>query len=1355
MRRTSAFYLMTKKAAKKRGKKTLKPARQHESKKKTAGQPSLSTRQPFPVVGIGASAGGVEASSELLKFLPADLHMAYVFVHHLSPTYDSKLAQILQRKTSMRVHSVTNKMKIEPDHVYVIPPDKYLTIEDGHLTLRNRMKKDVHAIDYFMNSLASVYQHNAIGILLSGTASDGTIGLKSIKLEGGITFVQDETAKHQQMPTHAMDSGYVDYVLPPQRIAEELSALIRHRYAVSSPNDELARNEKEIKKILSIVLDKYDIDFFSHYKRTTVNRRILRRMALNNIESFELYSRKLRKDNKELDTLYNDFLINVTSFFREPTFYSSLKKNVFPQLIKARKTSDPIRIWIPGCASGEEAYSTAIVISEFLESKKITAPVQIFSTDLDEKAITKARLGLYATTSVAGISSSRLEKYFTKIDGHYQVAKSIRDMCVFSVHNLMKDPPFSRIDLVSCQNVLIYIEAAPQRRILQSFHYALKPTGFLLLGKSETIGSATDLFEATEKDARLYRKKHLSKLSLLDFSSRPQGAAGGLHKLIPEQRTVTDVENEFDKILLTRYVPASVLVNKDMEILRFRGSTAPFFQPASGKASLNLLKMLKEELIFEVRGLFQQAKKTNDIIFKDGITVDSMHQFASIEIIPLKTGKEFYYLIIFKAHAASAQEIKIPKIKKGDQRARIMKLEQALKDARSQLRTTTEDFDVAREELQSANEEIQSSNEELQSINEELETSKEELQSANEELTTINEELQNRLEELKQSHDYVRAIVETMHGPLVVVSGQMRVRTANKAFYEFFKLKAEQTDGRYIYELANGEWDIPALSIHLRDMSPKKISFKNFEITHDFPSVGNRTMLINANLLTNVDKETQILLAFQDITEFRGNEKKLHEAQQQLKLALEGGSVGTWAWDLRTNEIKGSREQAMLFGLDGHFFKTYDEWEKALYPEDVAHIRESVRQSISNRHPLDAEFRITHRNGGVRWLLSKANAYYDDRGQPEIMMGVNIDITERKRAVEALAESEQRFHTLSDQAPVMIWMTDESQNTNFVNKRWLEFTGKSAEQEIGVGWYDGIHPDDKDAFLQIYNNAHRDHKEFQADYRLRRHDGQFRWILAHGVPRYTGSELFIGHIGTCIDINDRIELEKQKDDFMGIASHELKTPVTSIKAYTQILHEKFKKLNDDASAGMLDRLNTQIDKLTGLINTLLDVARVQSGQLELSPEYFEVVPFVNEITEEMQRTTAKHKIDIHLEIGEHVQVFADRARTAQVLNNLVSNAIKYSPDAKRILVKVHPENEHMVFSVQDFGIGIQKDHQHKIFERFYRVGDHAGNKIGGLGLGLYISAQIVRQQGGDIRLSSEHGKGSEFSFSLPVSNHRS
>jgi two-component system CheB/CheR fusion protein len=1307
--------------------------------------------KPFPIVGIGASAGGLEASCKLLKHLKTDLGMAYVFVHHLAPDYDSHLPEILQRETVMPVVKVTNGIPVLPDNVYVIPPNMTMTLMDGHLILRPRESQSPYnSIDYFLLTLASACQHNAIAILLSGTASDGTLGLKAIKEQGGITMVQDETASHPEMPSHAQEAGYADYVLPPNRLAEELAALIKHRNSVALPSDELPKNEKAIKKILSVVLRKYEVDFFSHYKRSTVYRRIMRRMALNRIENFEDYFEKIQQEPNELRALFEDFLINVTSFFREPAFYEALKKIVFPKFMKDRKTEDPIRVWIPGCATGEEAYSTAICITEFLKEQKHFYPVQIFSTDLDEKAIQKARQGIYSKSAVQQISAQRLKNHFTKIDGHYQIEKSIRDMCIFSVHNLMKDPPFSRMDLISCQNVLIYIEAAPQRKILQTFHYGLKPTGFLVLGKSESIGNATELFQSVGTDPKLYIKKNQTLLPRLDFIVRAHPTVpASLSQEQPEARTETDVEKESDKVLLSRYVPASVLINKDLEIIRFRGATAPFFQPASGKASLNLLKMLREEFIFEIRSLLQKAKKSESPVSKGDIYVDSSGEKFSIEIIPIRSAKDLYFLIIFQSEWQGTGFVQTkPRGTKTDQRSRLSKLEYALKDAREQIRAITEDFDTSREELQSANEEILSSNEELQSINEELETSKEELQSANEELITINEELQTRLGELKEAHDYSAAIIGTMHGPLLVLNTEMRIRTANNAFYEFFKLDPDHTEGKLISDLQSGRWEIPALSDHLKKVFPRQVAFEHFEINHDFPQIGNRTMVVNAHKLVHGSDETKILLAFEDITMYRRTEQELRQTQEQLQLALTGGSVGTWYWNIKTGKVMGSKEQAALFGRsDGTFFSNFQEWTQALHPEDTSTVERELQESIKQRKPLDIEFRIVWPDGSVHWILSKAYPYYDWAGEAEKMVGVNINVTERRRAIEALAESEKRFHNMSDNAPVMIWMADESQHCTFLNKTWLSFTGKKLEEECGAGWYKGIHPEDLDRFLQVYDNAYANKEEFKIDYRIRRADGQYRWVMNYGVPRRTTEGTFIGYIGTCIDINDRIDLERQKDDFMGIASHELKTPVTSIKAYAQILQEKFRKANDTASASMLGRLDMQIDKLTNLINTLLDVARIQSGQMDYDQEFFDINTFIQEIKEDIQEAYPEHQIIITL--NAKGEVFADRARIGQVLNNLISNAVKYSPDSNKIVIETELTKGEFIFSVRDYGLGVPIDQQDKIFQRFYRVSESSGNRVAGLGLGLFISSQIVKQQGGKIWLESQPGKGSQFSFSLP------
>ncbi|HYG19046.1 MAG TPA: CheR family methyltransferase [Ohtaekwangia sp.] len=1336
-----------KKTAKKRSIATVK---------KTGG--SNAGAASFPIVGIGASAGGLQASSLLLKNLPPNLGLAYVFVHHLSPGYDSQLTEILQRETAMPVLKVKDKMRIAPDHVYVIPPNTFMVITDGHLRLQPRPKGKVPklSIDHFLLSLAAVSRQKAVGILLSGTSSDGTLGLKAIKQEGGITIVQDNTAIHPEMSEHAQLAGFADHVLPPDQIGKELEQLVKHLYSTLSDNGDPELNPADIKNILSVILNRYNVDFFSQYKRTTIYRRILRRMALNKVEHLDKYLKRLNRDQEEVSALYNDLLINVTSFFREPAFYKALEKNVFPQLVKGRKSTDTIRIWIPGCATGEEAYSTAISLSSFLQKKKLSIPVHIFSTDLDEKAIIKARQGGYPKSAVQHIPLAQLNKFFTPVNNHYQVIKPIREMCIFSVHNLLSDPPFSRIDLISCQNVLIYFEQGPQKKILQAFHYALKPAGFLLLGKSESIGNATELFKPLEKEARVYKRKNDNVAQRLDFSLRPDITPASFGKRQATPHSETDVEKESDRILLSRYVPASVLINKDMEILRFRGVTSAFLNPASGKASLNLLKMVREELIFELRGLLNQSMKTEIAVSKEDIYIDSTGQNVSIDIRPIKSAKAVYYLIVVREYYPKAATPVKGRDSKRAEAAKILKLEQALRDAREHIRTITDDFDTSREELQSANEEILSSNEELQSINEELETSKEEVQSANEELITINEELQIRIAELKRSHDYADAIGGTMRGPLIVLDFQMRIFTANKAFYQFFKMNRKETEGRFLFDLEDGGWDIPALREKLRDVMTKKVAFKDFEINHDFPLIGNRTMVVNAQKLTHTGAEnddTKIVIAFEDITRYRQAEKALLQTQEQLKLALEGGFVGTWQWNVHANEFTGSKEEAMLLGMgDKPFGVTGDKWIKHLHPEDRANVKRTLHRSVEENVPLDMEFRVVLPDGAVRWIMSKGNAYLDAGGHPEKVVGISIDITDRKKAIEVLQESERRFHHLIDNAPVMIWMSDSKMQTNFLNSTWLSFTGKPLEKQVGNGWYAGIHPDDSANFSKVYKDSFRLRKEFRIDFRLQRHDGEYRWMLAQCIPRYV-DDSFTGYIGTAIDITERIDLEKQKDDFMGIASHELKTPVTSIKAYTQILKERFLKANDHDTAGMLGRLDNQIDKLTGLINTLLDVARLQSGQMDYDTEVFDVGDFVTEVAEELQRAFPHHTIALELEAAGKLS--GDRARLAQVLSNLISNAVKYSPDADKVVVRTRHNDNGYVFTVEDFGIGINKEMQQHIFERFFRVSEAAGNRVSGLGLGLYVSAEIVRQHGGRIWLESEPGKGSRFSFFLPLQNTRS
>jgi two-component system, chemotaxis family, CheB/CheR fusion protein len=1198
----------------------------------------------FPVAAIGASAGGIEAISQFLAHLQPNLGIAYIIIQHLSSDHSSILPGLLAKRTSMKVHLVKDGMRIQPNNLYVIPPAMYMTITDGHLVLSQKHKADKqrHVFDYFLQSLAPIYQHKAIAIVLSGVGFDGTLGVEAVKAEGGISFAQDDSALFQSMARNAYESGYIDFILSPEGIANELAALSRQNYTLTSPEENLEINERAIKKIHLLLHNRFGVDF-AHYKGTTINRRILRRMALNRQTELDEYIKFLRETPTELDLLYRDLLINVTSFFREPSLFNKLGKAIFPALFKDRKASEPLRIWIPACSSGEEACSMAICLFEYLGEKAFTTPIQIFATDLSETAIEKARTGIYSKSSLQHVSAQRLQQYFVKVDGSYQIIKPIRDICIFATHNLLKDPPFSRMDLISCQNVMIYLASNAQKKILLAFHYALKPQGYLALGKSETIGNDTDLFEAVDKEHKLYIKKSTSQPPPFDFFVRPvrTQVMQQPYYEIPGAPTGSeiDIEKETDKILLSRYVPACVVVNKDMQILRFQGEMSAYLQPAAGKASLHLLKMAKDELLFELRVLLSKAKKSKQVTRKEGIHLKDGHSNRSvtIEVTPVKSQlyNDPYFLIIFKEDAVdSLQQTRQPappkKGKPDSKDRRIDILEQELKEAREQMKSMSEEFEATREELQSANEEVLSSNEELQSINEELETSKEEMQSTNEELITINEELQLRNADLKESVEFTDAIVQTIRDPLVVLLNDLRVRSANKAFYTLFNLQHE-IEGLYFYELAGGLLDVPALRQQLQETVTKGIGFQDFELTHHFRELGEKTLLFNAmRMHSEGDKRARILLAIGDVTERKRAEdslyrsvEQLRESEERLRVAMAAGKMGTWDWNILTGEILWSRDHNIMYGIPvDKEIGTYPEFLQYVHPNDRENVAEVLQKSIEIHKDFAMEMRSLHANGRITWIAAFGRAFYNEQGKAHRMIGVVVDITERKK------------------------------------------------------------------------------------------------------------------------------LETQKEDFIGIASHELKTPVTSIKSYTQLLVEMLKIKNDTESVEIIEKLDRQIDRLTHLIVDLLDITRIGEGQLRLHAEAVDINALIEEIADLMQRTTVRHVIE--LDLPNQPAVRADRERIGQVLINLMGNAIKYSPNGQRIIISTELNDGMVKVNIQDFGIGMSEDTRDKIFDRFFRARDNSVQTYPGLGLGLFIASDIIKKHGGEISVDSEKNKGTLIYFTLPL-----
>jgi two-component system, chemotaxis family, CheB/CheR fusion protein len=851
------------------------------SPKPLTGSPGNKKAKPYPIVAIGGSAGGMEAMTEILKNLSPDTGMAFVYIQHLSPDFESKLSLILGKATKMPVYEATHLLRIEPNTVYVIPPDKDMAVIDGMIVLNSReIRYGLHLpIDQFFLSLADKQKEGAIGVVLSGTASDGTFGLKAIRAAGGVTIAQDDSAKFQSMPRSAIAEEVVDMVLSPKEIAVELDRLGKKSFVIESAmtgssEEEIFISEDEIRQIIQLLRKSVGVDF-SHYKFNTINRRIIRRMLLHKLDTLDDYILYLKQHANEINLLYQDLLINVTSFFRDPDSIEYLAKTLLPRLIKNKPPNEPIRVWIPACSSGEEAYSIAMLLVELAAEKTGVKPIQIFATDLSEQAIMKARIGMYSVNELVNVSPKQLQRFFTKVDGSYRVVKSLRDLCIFAPHNVLKDPPFSRIDLVSCCNLMIYLDQVLQKKLLNIFHYALNIEGYLVLGKSESIGASTQLFTQLEKKYKIYLKKEGSVRGLFDMQYRNIEKdlplkPGTLKTENKKASQINELDKMIDDLLLTKYVPASVVVNNDLDIIQFRGSTGIYLEPSPGRASLNLLKMARPGLAFELRSAIHKSQKSGQLLKKDGIQVkwNDRHLEVCFEVLPLKSETEERLFLVVFGHKTIPADTSVRSHNSKDKL--VKQMEEELITVREDMRSIIEELEATNEELQSANEEIVSSNEELQSINEELETSKEELESANEELMTINSELNIRNEQLAEAQAYTEAVFDTIRKAVVVLDKDLRVKSANKTFYSIFNVKEEDTEGTLIYEIGNRQWDIPELRKLLEEIVPANNSFNGLEVKHNFPKIGEKVMLLNAHKIEQkTSRQPLILLAIEDITEER------------------------------------------------------------------------------------------------------------------------------------------------------------------------------------------------------------------------------------------------------------------------------------------------------------------------------------------------------------------------------------------------------------------------------------------------------------------------------------------------------
>jgi two-component system CheB/CheR fusion protein len=1216
------------------------------TKEKTSGTGPSSSLQ-FPVVGIGASAGGLEAVKQFLQAVPRKSGMAYVFVQHMSPTHESLLPEILEKSSTIPVLQITDNIHLEQDHFYIIPSNKIVKAEDGVLKLEelDGKRHKAKVIDLFFSSLAVVHQSYAVGVVLSGTLDDGSLGLQVIKSYGGITFAQDEgSAAFDSMPKNAVNTGAVDFILPPAKIAEHIIA-INYPFHTDYSKKEIANtlpqyDEAIFKQLLAVLRVRRGVDF-SYYKQGTLKRRIVRRMALNKMEKPEDYLAYLREDKAEQDNLYNDMLISVTHFFRDAASFKLLCNTIFPALLKNKTINEPLRVWVAGCATGEEAYSMAICLQEHLGDKAAAMKIQIFATDISETAISKARTGIYRATDLERLSNSRVQQFFTKLDGSYQVNKVIRDMCVFANHNLLKDPPFSRVDLVSCRNVMIYLEPVLQKRALTTFHYALNENGFLMLGKSESIGNNTDLFNSYNNHEKIFSRKGERGRFMEVASAVSERSFSEIDKHTKIESGKQDIYKIAEEMLLANYIPASVLVNDRFDIIQFFGKTDHWLTIPTGRASFNLLKMARTGLAFELRNLLHQARKNKAVTKKDAVMFDfqNTEEYVHIEVAPLIKSPELYYLVLF-TKSPNPREVPLAtypgKNKKRSTDPRdfeIAQFKKELMQARADMRTVTEEQEAINEELQSANEELLSGSEELQSLNEELETSKEELQSTNEEITIVNSELVDRNDQLNHARIYAEGIINTIRDPLIILDKDLRVIRATSGFYNKFQVTEKETEHQYIYDLGNQQWNIPELRDRLEHILPEKKIFTDFEVVHNFPAIGQKVMLLNAQQLDKINGEQVILMAMEDITDQRKVEEGLaeveillQESKQRLKLAVDAAEMGTWDLDLLTEELILDKRCRALFDLlpaDHH------QYLDLIHPEDRERIEEAINKAIAgtNNGEFDQEFRTPERTDKkARWIRSKGKIHFNDEGVAVRFVGTSLDITNQKNLEQA----------------------------------------------------------DK-------------------------------------------------------------ELLKKKDDFMSIASHELKTPITTLKISLQLL-DRLKDTPAKISPSLIEQANKSVEKINILIEDLLDVSKINQGQLKLNKTSFMIAELIKDCCEHI-RAAGIYSV---LPTGDlTTEVYADSERIEQVIINLVNNAIKYARESKQIIIHIEKAGNVVKVSVIDKGPGVIPEKLPHLFERYYQA-DNNGSTYSGLGLGLYISAEIIKKHGGEIGVNSEIGKGSAFWFTLPL-----
>lgn len=1315
---------------------------------------SISEAKPF-IVAIGAGIGGKEALHAFFSQIPEDSGIAFIVICPPFPAEEliNKIATATDLPVSVAVQSTT----VQANHIYIGSATGAI-LQDGFLRSANESDESqtttalATPIDALMHSLVEDQGADSIGIILSGGGSDGAIGLKMIADANGMTMVQDSaSAEYDSMPRSAALSGNADHVLPPQRLAGELLEYVE--YLRTHNTQYQNNNEQKIKSALAEICDvlmqasEHD---FRHYKTSTLVRRIQRRMQVLRIAEVSAYLQRLNNDSEEARALFLELLIGVTAFLRDPEAFSALTREVIPKLLSEHEAGQNLRIWVPGCASGEEAYTLAILLREQMEQMEAAPPeVQIFATDIDERALALARKGSYPLGIIEDLGAERLQRFFTKKDNRYQVNPNIRELCLFSRHNLISDPPLSRLDLISCRNLLIYLGSHLQKKLIPLFHQALRPGGYLFLGPAENLISHQDLFQPVSSKYRISRRK----ASTVDNGSNGAATAIRRTNIAPTQR-IEHNEEELQQlaqhIVLDEFAPKYVVINDSHEILCTSDGTNRYLELRAGSFSNNLVRLARSGLRVGLRTALSEAHEQRRQIVRDNLSVqtDAGVQPVSITVQPMpQMGEDSgLFIVVFHdagpeltAAAAHQQEQMDPS------ETLISQLERELAQSREDLEKTVQELEAANEELRSSNEELRTLNEELQATNEELEASKDEVQSINNALIKTN----NNLENLLKSTEIATIFLDS----------EKNIQWFTPAATDIYNLIASDI-GRPLTHLTHHAIpEMPPL--------PEQAQLQqNEDIIEDEIALKNGDCYLRRVSLYNDHQGTAqgIVVTFIDVSELRESDRQAREWLSEIESVYESVPIGLCVFDTNLRYLRVNRHLADLHGysVESHIGKSIRE----LLPDLADQIEAPLRKILESGEPLtdfEVSTEIPEQPGVVRTWLKNWYPLRDETGRIVAINAVVEDITERKQTEETLRLRDRAIAAATNG----ILITDARQDDNpivYVNDSFEQLTGYSSEEALGRNcrFLQGSETDPK--ALDSLRQAIREQREHRIELLNYKKDGTPFWNELYVSPIEDEQGEVTHFIGIQNDINDRKQFEqslreaeraaaeasRSKSEFLANISHEIRTPMTAILGYAEIM-----ATNSDNPDNLecIETIKRNGRYLLEIVNDILDLSKIEAGKLEVRIQPCSPVELIADVHSLMEVRAQEKQLPLKIDYANPVpeQIQTDPVRLRQILINLLSNAIKFTEQGEvelRISYQADNTQPQLKFDVQDTGIGLTLEQQQQLFQPFTQVESHNSRRYGGTGLGLSISRRLAQMLGGAISVESTPQEGSTFTLMI-------